>query len=445
MVSSSPSQSSLSPAELVADRIADGRLFEARFLVKKFSPDIELKLRVQLQEKIDHSFRLFDQVFTSAEQLESEGRFSEAAVSYEQAAALVVDHPHLPRIRQRLENYRQLGAGNKKNTPANSGNIASGEKIATDCREVAEPEVPPVELSARTGGSTLILIGLGVGIVLFLSLGTFFYLINPRESVDRGTFIPVFDVHGEEKMQNSSGEPDSPFMEVIRGGRGGREEQVRENNVTVISSDEGNISVAIDIAKGEQKEIRGGKYSQLKLSPDSLSSGNMEIIEDTGTLDISLEGMDSSRWSGEKAGEGGKDRDTVKEKPGKFHVVKSGDTLEKISTEVYGDRHKWSYILDANREKLGEPPFTLHLGMELIVPPLGSSDDVTVINDDGTYTVQSGDTLGSIAIKVYGSSLKWQKLYELNRDRMSSPTALQVGQRLLVKESVADSKDKIKE
>lgn len=48
----------------------------------------------------------------------------------------------------------------------------------------------------------------------------------------------------------------------------------------------------------------------------------------------------------------------------------------------------------------------------------------------GTYTVESGDTLTSIARDVYGSSSRYMDIYNANRDRLSSPSALRVGQEL---------------
>lgn len=47
-----------------------------------------------------------------------------------------------------------------------------------------------------------------------------------------------------------------------------------------------------------------------------------------------------------------------------------------------------------------------------------------------SYVVQKGDTLSSISRKIYGSSARWKDIYNANRDRMSSPTALKPGQTL---------------
>jgi LysM repeat protein len=44
------------------------------------------------------------------------------------------------------------------------------------------------------------------------------------------------------------------------------------------------------------------------------------------------------------------------------------------------------------------------------------------------YTVQAGDTLMKIAFNVYGDIEMWRKIYELNRDVLTNPKALRVGQ-----------------
>lgn len=49
-----------------------------------------------------------------------------------------------------------------------------------------------------------------------------------------------------------------------------------------------------------------------------------------------------------------------------------------------------------------------------------------------TYTVQSGDTLSSIATKVYHDSASWENIYEANRSQLSSPGAVKPGQVLVI-------------
>ncbi len=46
------------------------------------------------------------------------------------------------------------------------------------------------------------------------------------------------------------------------------------------------------------------------------------------------------------------------------------------------------------------------------------------------YTVLKGDTLQKISLKKYGTTKRWMKLYELNRDVLLSPDMLRPGQTL---------------
>ena len=49
-----------------------------------------------------------------------------------------------------------------------------------------------------------------------------------------------------------------------------------------------------------------------------------------------------------------------------------------------------------------------------------------------TYRVQKGDTLSSIATKMYNDSTAWRKIYDANRNTLKSPSSLTVGQTLVV-------------
>ncbi len=57
----------------------------------------------------------------------------------------------------------------------------------------------------------------------------------------------------------------------------------------------------------------------------------------------------------------------TKSTAGKTYVVKSGDTLSKISKEMYGDANKYMDIFNANTDKLSNPD-KINPGMELVIP-----------------------------------------------------------------------------
>jgi LysM repeat protein len=49
-----------------------------------------------------------------------------------------------------------------------------------------------------------------------------------------------------------------------------------------------------------------------------------------------------------------------------------------------------------------------------------------------TYVVQRGDTLGRISARFYGTSSRYMDIYNANRDRLSSPNSITVGQTLII-------------
>ena len=50
----------------------------------------------------------------------------------------------------------------------------------------------------------------------------------------------------------------------------------------------------------------------------------------------------------------------------------------------------------------------------------------------GTYTVQSGDCLWNIAQRELGSGTLWEAIYEANRDQITDPSRIQIGQVLVI-------------
>ena len=53
------------------------------------------------------------------------------------------------------------------------------------------------------------------------------------------------------------------------------------------------------------------------------------------------------------------------------------------------------------------------------------------LNEDGTYTVQAGDTLSAIAEEFLGDGERWREVYEVNRDTIGkNPNLIKPGQEL---------------
>ena len=49
-----------------------------------------------------------------------------------------------------------------------------------------------------------------------------------------------------------------------------------------------------------------------------------------------------------------------------------------------------------------------------------------------THVVKAGETLSSIANKVYNDSSAWRKIFEANQDQLTSPAAIREGQVLVI-------------
>jgi LysM repeat protein len=82
--------------------------------------------------------------------------------------------------------------------------------------------------------------------------------------------------------------------------------------------------------------------------------------------------------------------------------------------------------------------FGVHLNQGVSLPryvEAGAENDTTVETPSGggrTYTVQPGDTLGSISRKFYGTSSRYMDIYNANRDRLASPNSVTVGRELVI-------------
>lgn len=113
-------------------------------------------------------------------------------------------------------------------------------------------------------------------------------------------------------------------------------------------------------------------------------------------------------------------------------TIRSGDTLSSIAEATLGDANRWQEILDANP---GLRANRLRVGQTITLPPK-SGPAKPVANQGGTtrtHTVESGDSLSTIARQHLGSSARWDEIYELNRKLLGGdPDALKVGMKLRI-------------
>jgi nucleoid-associated protein YgaU len=137
--------------------------------------------------------------------------------------------------------------------------------------------------------------------------------------------------------------------------------------------------------------------------------------------------------------------------PGRKYTVAEGETLWSIAEEQYGDPYLWSKLLAANpgikenvdagqvinlppKEALVAPAKDTKPGAKPATTPTETAAGAKPATEAraGTYVVEKGDTLYSIAAKVMGNGNRWRELLELNKDKLTKPEELKIGMELKV-------------
>lgn len=116
------------------------------------------------------------------------------------------------------------------------------------------------------------------------------------------------------------------------------------------------------------------------------------------------------------------------------YTIASGDTLWKIAEKFYGSGEYWQKIFADNAGIITDAN-KIYAGQKINIYPITAGKAAAgsqTANQEGTYTVQSGDNLWKIARKVLGFGWKWRELYEANADTLSDPGKLRAGQTLVI-------------
>ncbi|MFT5684046.1 MAG: nucleoid-associated protein YgaU [Myxococcota bacterium] len=112
----------------------------------------------------------------------------------------------------------------------------------------------------------------------------------------------------------------------------------------------------------------------------------------------------------------------VEPPPPVLYTVKSGDSLSLISKALYGPIHLYPAIFEANQPMITDID-QIYPGQVLTIP-----EDPTPL----VHTVKSGETLGKIARYHYGDSKLYTTIFEANKNILSNPNAIDVGQNLTI-------------
>jgi nucleoid-associated protein YgaU len=70
-------------------------------------------------------------------------------------------------------------------------------------------------------------------------------------------------------------------------------------------------------------------------------------------------------------------------------------------------------------------PSTSDLTLNLTVDP-------SLAPKEQTYTVAAGDSLSKIAKQFYGSANDYMKIFEANKDKLTDPNTIKIGQQLVI-------------
>lgn len=97
-----------------------------------------------------------------------------------------------------------------------------------------------------------------------------------------------------------------------------------------------------------------------------------------------------------------------------FYVVRPGDWLSKIALAEYGDTTQWHNIYAWNRSEIGDNPNFIYPYREF---QLRKPEDEVARQYQlfGLHFVQKGESLWSIAAKVYGDPTAWLLIFHDNR------------------------------
>lgn len=125
------------------------------------------------------------------------------------------------------------------------------------------------------------------------------------------------------------------------------------------------------------------------------------------------------------------------------HRVQAGETLSSIAAKHYGNPNLFTLLVRANPQI---DPNRLRIGAQIKIPPAPGTtpsatssapeDSTATLDQSRQYRVQAGDTLSAIAIRLYGSASRWQRIYELNKDAIGSdPGRLRPGTVLVLPEA----------
>jgi len=404
-------------AGAVREKIRQKRIVEASQLFQDLASTLDEDDRQTLSEELSTVMARAGKYFNEAVAFEKGRQLNKALEKYKEVENIVIDYPHLFEAVERVDDAISLiWALQQKDERESDG---PGERLPASV--YAPKSKLPLRYRILIGGFFLQLVLVGAGLFYTGKLNfpqlkeQIVSLWTKTSAEEKGSSkSPLEITAGQVEKSALVTEPDAEHPENVPGKR---------------------ASVKESMARDQEAEGSAAEKATVRLPGQGLQYKSLTDAEEPQ----------------QTASGGGNQEKVSREAPsgrqsdGDVYTVQPGDTLGLIALKIYGTFSMWSVIADANQSLLGNNPDMLRVGMVLSVPALtevGNGSPALrpvvsppVLNEDGTYTVQLGDSLSSIAQKVLGSYEKWQTIYELNKDAVTVSQPLKVGQVLRVKET----------
>lgn len=134
------------------------------------------------------------------------------------------------------------------------------------------------------------------------------------------------------------------------------------------------------------------------------------------------------------------------------YTVKEGDWLSSVSKHIYGDAEMWrevaaenglnnpNYIVPGQKITFKVTNENSRMFQEAYTKVSWHEENTQVrAGEEGVYdvVVVKGDSLSKISERVFGTMNAWTKIYEANKEQISNPDLIFVGQKLTFSNNAA--------
>jgi LysM repeat protein len=389
----------LSPEQVVRARLVEGRLFEARFLLKRIGSELQGSTFEELEEKIEKDVCRVGELVHRAEDLVRQDRLDDAVAVYDEVRSLAVDYPGLDQVLRQLQVQQSLGP---LETHGETGKKEPVESGLHERKEGCGEKKPFVLPSSRFLGITKLGGAVCLAVLIILAV-LFFQAARKPDSRPH-----VQSVAGETTPQEVASHP-APEPVGMENSRAHQSSIVTETVIAPPITD--SLPVPEMAAKKPvrvEKQSGGTGGDEMKPLP-VFTAGQEQVRVRFLPFHAEADAVKSApaRAQGPDNNSDGSPLSSMDE----VTESHSGPVCDKVSPGR------------ENPPKPGQP---------------------RALNPDGTYTVQPGDNLGGISLRLFGTSQRWREIFTLNRDILPTPATLRVGQHLKIRldTSVSDSTEK---